>query len=205
MEDLYYSFDPATQTSRAPMPTEFEHLLGFVTKDERFLTIHNQEELIDIDQQLDQTLNLQVSNIISRVIAQLLGLSDLGWRTIKATPEGALKVAIDGLLSDTRTLLYAPFRSNSIEPIEIVGATAGQKIHVVNLMFTVTGAVAVILYSGTDPISGAMDFGDTGEPMGAMIPLGLGPIVCGTNEAFNIDLDAAVYISGFCTYYKQLA
>jgi len=205
MQDLFYSFDPGTHTSRAPMPTDFRHLLGFAEKIERYLTIHTHEEMININEQLNQTLNLQVSNIISRVIAQLIGLSDLGWRTIKATPEGALNVAIDGLLSDTRTLKYSPFRSNSTDPIEIVGATADQKIHVVNLMFTVTGAVGVILLSGTDPISGAMDFGDTGEPMGAMIPLGLGPIVCGTNEAFNIDLDAAVYISGFCNYYKQLA
>ncbi len=205
MQDLYYSFDPGTHTSKAPMPTEFRHLLGWADKLERFLTIHNQTELVDIDQQLNQTLNLQVSNIISRVIAQLIGLSDLGWRTIKATPEGALNVAIDGLLSDTKNLQYAPFRSNSTDPIEIVGATAGQKIHVVNLVFTVTGAVAVILYSGTDPISGAMDFGDTEEPKGAVIPLGFGPIVCRTGEAFNIDLDAAVFISGFCTYYKQIA
>ena len=205
MQDLLYSFNAGTRASKAPMPTDFRHLLGFVTKDERFITIHTHEELIDIDEQLNQTLNLQVSNIISRVIAQLIGLTDLGWRVIEATNEGALKVAIDGLLSDTRTLKYVPFRSNSTDPIEIVGATAGQKIHVVNLVFTVTGAVSVILYSGTDPISGAMDFGDTGEPKGAVIPLGLGPIVCRTGEAFNIDLDAAEYISGFCTYYKQLA
>jgi len=35
--------------------------------------------------------------------------------------------------------------------------------------------------------------------------LGFGPIVCRKDEAFNIDLDAAEYISGFCTYYKQIA
>ena len=205
MEDKYYSYDPGTRTSKAPMTTAFEHLLGFALKDERFLTIHNQQELVDINSQLDKTLNLQVSNIISRVIAMLIGLTDTGWRIIEATEEGALKVAIDGLLSDTKTLKYAPFRSNSTDPIEIVGGTALFNIHVVNLVFTVTGAVAVILYSGTDPISGAMDFGDTGEPKGAVLPLGFGPIVCRTNEAFNIDLDAAVFISGFCTYYKQLA
>jgi len=187
------------------MPTDFRHLLGFVVKDERFITIHNQDQLVNVTEQLDQTLNLQVSNIISRVIAQLWGPSDLGPRTIEATNEGALKVAIDGLLSDTRTLQYAPFRSQSTDPIEIVEASAGFKIHVVNLVFTVTGPVAVVLLSAADPISGAMDFGDEGEPKGMVLPLGLGPIVCGTNEAFNLDLDAAVWISGFCTYYQQLA
>jgi len=86
MEDLFYEFDPGTLTTRAPIPTDFRHLLGWSEKLERFLTIHTHEEMINIDEQLNQTLNLQVSNIISRVIAQLIGLSDLGWRTIKATP-----------------------------------------------------------------------------------------------------------------------
>lgn len=205
MEDQLFSFDPGTVASRAPMPTDFRHLLGWADKLERFLTIHNQSELVNVNQQLDQTLNLQVSNIISRVLAMIIGLTDTGWRVIEATNEGALKVAIDGLLSDTRNLLYASFSENTIDTHEMVGATAGQKIHIVNLVFTVAGAVGITLMSGATDISGPLDFGDTGEAKGAVIPLGLGPIVCGTNEAFNIDLDAAVYVNGFCTYYKQLA
>ena len=205
MEDLFYSFDPGTHTSRAPMPTEFEHLLGFAIKDERFLTIHNQEELININEQLNQTLNLQISNIISRVIATLIGLTDTGWRVIEATEEGALKVAIDGLLSDTKTLESAVISENTAATHEIIAATAGKKIHVINLVFTVAGEVDITFLTAATPLTGVLDFGAAGEPRGAVIPLGIGPLVCETNEAFNMTLGQAILVSGFCTYYKQLS
>lgn len=205
MEDILFSFDPGTVASRAPMPTDFRHLLGFVDKDERFLTIHNNTELIDIDSQLDQTLNLQVSNIVSRVIAQLIGLTDTGWRTIEATEQGALKVALDGLLSDTKTLESAVISENTAATHEIIAATAGQKIHVVNLFFTVAGEVDITFKKATTALTGVLDFGAAGEPRGAMIPLGVGPLVCGSGQAFNMTLGQNVLVSGFCTYYKQLA
>lgn len=205
MEDQLFSFDPGTVASRAPIPTDFRHLLGFVDKDERFLTIHNNEELINIDQQLDQTLSLQVSNIISRVIAQIIGLSDLGWRTIKATPEGALKVALDGMLSDTKSLLTAKIDVATGATHAIIAGTAGQKIHVVNIVFTVGGDVNITLLSAATAKTGAMDFGGTGEARGIVIPLGVGPLVCNSGEAFNMLLSAGVQVSGFVTYYKQLA
>jgi len=205
MEDLLYSFNAGTRASKAPMPTDFRHLLGFVTKDERFLSIHTHEELINIDEQLNQTLNLQVSNIISRVIAQLIGLSDLGWRTIKATPEGALKVAIDGLLSDTKNLLYEPIDDALLGNNVIITGSSGYKTHVETIVFTVASEVDVQLFSGANPISGLMDFGAAGQPSGIVIPLGFGPIVCGTEENFIIDLSDTVQISGFVTYFKQLA
>lgn len=205
MEDLFYEFDPGTHTSRAPMPTDFRHLLGWAEKLERFLTIHTHEEMINIDEQLNQTLNLQVSNIISRVIAQLLGLSDLGWRTIKATPEGALNVAIDGLLSDTKNLLYEPIDDTLLGNNVIITGSPGYKTHVDTIVFTVASEVDVQLFSGANEISGVMDFGANGQPSGIVIPLGFGPIVCGTEEDFIIDLSDTVQISGFCIYYKQLA
>lgn len=205
MEDLFYSFDPGTQTTKAPPPTDFRHLLGWTEKLERFLTIHTHEEMININEQLDQTLNLQVSNIISRVIAQLIGLSDLGWRTIKATTDGALNVAIDGLLSDTKNLESAVISEKLADTHEIIGATAGQKIHVINIFFTVAGEVDITLLSADDPLTGVLDFGAEGEPRGAVIPLGIGPLVCASGEAFNMTLGQAIQVSGFCTYYKQLA
>ena len=205
MVDLLYKFDPRTGTTRAPMPTDFRHLLGWADKLERFLTIHNQEQLVNVNQQLDNTLNLQVSNIISRVIAQLIGLTDLGWRTIKATPEGALKVALDGLLSDTKNLDSAVISENTAATHELVAATAGQKIHVVNLFFTVEGEQDLTFLSAADPLTGVMPFGAVGEPKGAMIPLGIGPLVCESGEAFNMTLSQAILVSGFCTFYKQIA
>ncbi|MBA7495168.1 hypothetical protein ES702_05747 [subsurface metagenome] len=205
MEDQLYSFDPGTVTTKAPLPTDFRHLLGWTDKLERFLTIHTHDEMINIDQQLDQTLNLQVSNIISRVIAQIIGLSDLGWRTIKATQEGALKVAIDGVLSDTKNLLYGKIDIATAATHAIIAATAGQKIHVINLIFTVGGDCNITLKTGATAMTGAMDFGGTGEARGIVIPLGVGPLVCASGEAFNITLSAAEQVSGFVTYYKQLA
>jgi len=205
MQDLFYAFDPGTNTTRAPMPTDFRHLLGWAEKLERYLTIHTHEEMININEQLNQTLNLQVSNIISRVIAQLIGLTDLGWRTIKATPEGALKVALDGLLSDTKNLQSAIINKNVADVNEIIEGTTGQKIHVVNIMFTVAGEVDITFLSGTDELTGAMDFGANGEPRGAVIPLGIGPLVCASGQAFNMLLGQVIWVRGFCTYYKQLA
>ncbi|GAH68745.1 unnamed protein product [marine sediment metagenome] len=83
MQDQLYIFDPGTNTSRCPMPTRFEHFLKFITKDENFLGLHSQEDITNINQQLDQTLNLMVSNIIQRVIAQVIGKTDKGFETIK--------------------------------------------------------------------------------------------------------------------------
>lgn len=205
MQDPYYTFDPGTQTSKAPMPADFRHLLGWADKLERFLTIHNQEELVNINQQLDQTLNLQVSNIISRVIAQIIGLTDTGWRVIEATEQGALKVAIDGLLSDTKNLSSAVISANTAATHEIIAATAGQQIHVVNIFFTVAGEVNITFLSAATPLTGVLDFGGDGEPRGAVVPLGVGPLVCASGEAFNMTLGQAILVSGFCTYYKQLS
>ncbi|GAJ10085.1 unnamed protein product, partial [marine sediment metagenome] len=70
MESQFYIFDPGTNTSRCPMPTRFDHALKFITKDENFLGLHSQEDITNINQQLDQTTNLMISNIIQRVIAQ---------------------------------------------------------------------------------------------------------------------------------------
>ncbi|GAI34612.1 unnamed protein product, partial [marine sediment metagenome] len=92
MEDQFYIFDPGTLTSKCPMPTRFDHALKFITKDENFLGLHSQEDITNINQQLDQTLNLMVSNIIQRVITQIIGQTDKGFVTIKGTDDGELHV-----------------------------------------------------------------------------------------------------------------
>ncbi|GAJ07409.1 unnamed protein product, partial [marine sediment metagenome] len=90
MENEYFKFNPGTFTCRTPMPTSFEHLLGFVDKIEQYLTIHNQEEIVNINKLLETTLNLQISNIISRVISQVIGEYKDGFVTIKGSEDGAL-------------------------------------------------------------------------------------------------------------------
>ena len=204
MQDLYYSFNPGTNASKAPLPTSFEHLLKFVTKDERFITIHNQDELVNINEQLDQTTTLQVSNIIQRVIAQLIGLTDLGWRTIQATLDGALYTALAGDLSEVQTLDRAKIDIATAATHEIIAGTTGKKIHIHNMIFTVAGEVNVTLLTGDTDISGAMDFGGESEPRGMVGTLGLAPLICDSGEAFNITLSAAVQVSGFAIYHKRL-
>ena len=203
MEDLFYSFDPRTNTTRAPMPTAFEHLLGFVVKDERFITIHNQEQLININEQLEQTTNLIVSNIISRVIAQLIGQTDYGFSTIRATPAGALYVIQAGDLSATKIFASAAIDHGASGANVIITGSAGTKIKVVFIMFTVFAEVDVTFMSNSTPLSGEMDFGGTDEPRGMVAPMGIGPLVCETAEDFVIDLSGAIHIDGYCTYYKE--
>ena len=203
MEDLYFSFDPGTCTTRAPMPTAFEHLLAWVTRDERFITIHNQEQLININEQLEQTTNLIVSNIISRVIAQIIGQTDYGFATIKGTPGGALHVIQAGDLSATKIFASAAFHKNTSGNNVIITGSAGTQIKVCFIMFTVAAEVNVKFIAGTTDLSGVMDFGGTDEPRGMVAPHGPAPLVCGVADDFIINLSGAVYIDGYCTYYKE--
>ncbi len=97
MEDQLFIFDPGTHTCKSPIPTRFEHLLGSVDKIEQYLTIHSQEDIVNINKLLEQTLNLQISNIISRVIAQVIGEHGDGFITIKGTEDGELHVYTPGI------------------------------------------------------------------------------------------------------------
>ena len=97
MEDQHYIFDPRTNTCKAPVPDIFEHLLGFISKIENFIALHSQTDITNINSQLDQTLNLMISNIIQRVIAQVIGKTDDGFETIKATDDGELHVHAPGI------------------------------------------------------------------------------------------------------------
>lgn len=82
----------------------------------------------------------------------------------------------------------------------IIAASAGVKHKIVKLIFIVAGTVSVILKSGANAMSGAMPFINTG---------GLGfdgdfyPLECGTNEAFIINLSAAVGVYGFAIYVDE--
>lgn len=85
-------FEVSTGSSRRPTPTTFEHLRKYAELIQQYLRITNQSELVNINQLLDLTGNLYVSNQIARVIAQLIGATPTGFETIKATPAGALHV-----------------------------------------------------------------------------------------------------------------
>ncbi|MBA7665206.1 hypothetical protein ES703_73275 [subsurface metagenome] len=205
MLPLDYPFRVQTGSSRRPTPKEFAHLRKWAAPEEKFLRLTSTEEITNLNQQLDETDIFNVSNIFQRTLSFIFGLTDLGPRIIKGTLDGALHVAIDGLLSDTKNLLPAKIDIATAADHTIIPASAGQKIHVVNFMFTVVGEVNIILKSGANELTGPMDFGGPDEPRGAVTPLGLGPLVCNPGEAFVINLNSDIQTSGFVTYYKQIA
>jgi len=89
-------FDPATVTSRRPTPEKFAHLRKWVEEKKRSVKITSITEMTNINQQLEQNAELYVSNIISRVIAQLIGKYGDGFVTLEATESGELKVQVAG-------------------------------------------------------------------------------------------------------------
>lgn len=203
MDKEYFKFNPGTHTCRTPLPTTFKHLLGFATKIEQYVTIHNQEEIVNINEVLEQTLNLQVSNIIQRVIAQVIGQTPTGFITIKGTTEGALHVSVREDVASSKTLKQVAINESTAASNEIVAAVVGKQICIVNLVFTVAGEINITLQSAANALSGAMDFGGTNEPRGFVSNHGEFPLKTTSGEAFNILMSAAVQLSGYVTYYEE--
>lgn len=199
----YSYFHAPTGTARPVLPTDFVHRRKWADAVEQYLTLITQSQITNINQQLESTAHLFVSNIISRVIAQLIGETDYGFSTIRATPAGALYVIQAGDLSATKIFASAAFHKNSSGDNIIITGTAGTQIKVCFIMFTVAAEVNVKLISGSTDLSGVMDFGGTDEPRGMVAPHGPAPLVCGVAENFIINLSGAVYIDGYCTYYKE--
>jgi len=225
MGDQYFKYNPGTKTCRSPRPTNFEHLLGWVEKIERFLTIHNQEEIVNINQLLESTLNLQISNIIQRVIAQVIGEFGDGFVTIKGTQDGALHVYLAGsdpanpidvtILAGTELIgkvqiegtshevKRAVINENTIANNEIIALVAGKKICIVNLAFTVDAEADIYLNSDANHMSGPMDFGGTNEPKGFVSNHGNFPLKTLAGEGFFIESDTTAWIQGYVIYYEE--
>lgn len=86
---------PGTGTTRRRItPTAFAHLRRWIEEVKRDIKITSITEMTNINQQLEQNAELYVSNIISRVIAQLIGAYGDGFVTLKATEDGELKVQV---------------------------------------------------------------------------------------------------------------
>lgn len=225
MESEYFSFNPGTLTCHAPLATKFAHVLGSAAKIEQYLTIHNQEDLVNINKILSQTLNLQISNIIQRVIAQVIGEHGDGFVTIKGTSDGSLhvyltgsdetlpihvlieandeligKVQIEGTSQEAKS---KPINKASADNSEVIGLVAGKKLCLVNIVFTVSAAANIYLNSDTHHLTGEMDFGDTNEPMGFVSNNGLFPLKTIAGEGFFIESDTAARIRGYVTYYEE--
>jgi len=225
MDQQLYIFDPGTNTSKCPIPTTFEHLLGWVDKIERFLTIHNQEELVNINQLLESTYNLQISNIIQRVIAQIIGEYGDGFVTIKSTEDGQLHVYLAGsdpaapidvtlgvganligkveIEGTSQEVKRAVISENTIANNEIIALVALKKICIVNLVFTVDAEADIYLNSDANHMSGPMDFGAANEPRGFVSNHGNFPLKTVAGEAFKIESDTTARIAGYVVYYEE--
>lgn len=215
-------FDPATETSRRPTPERFAHLRSWVEEVKRDIKITSITEMTNINQQLEQNAEMYVSNIISRVIAQLIGAHGGGFVTLEATEEGKLKVETAQASGETvklaagaaligkiqiqgtsQTVSKAVIDFATAATHEIVAAVTGKKIKIVNIMFTVAGETNLTFKSGTTAMSGAMDFGGTDEPRGMVHHFGDFPLETTSGEAFQITSSGAVQVSGYVTYYTE--
>ena len=87
-------YSPRTRTSKRPTPTTFAHLRKWVEPVKRDVKITSITEMTNINQQLEQNAEMYISNIISRVIAQLIGKYGDGFVTLEATEDGELKVQV---------------------------------------------------------------------------------------------------------------
>lgn len=199
----YSRFDVRTGTTRPVLPTDYVHRRKWVEALEQFLTLVTNEEITNINQQIESTAKLFVSNVISRVIAQLVGQTDFGFATIRGTTDGALYVIQAGDLSKTKIYGTEVINIATAADHTIISGSAGTQIKVVSILFTVQGEVDITLKSGSTAKSGPMDFGGDSEPTGIVACHGPGPFVCDTAEDFVINLSAAVQVSGYCTYYKE--
>lgn len=90
-------FDPATLTSRRPTPEKFAHLKKWIEPIVRNIPLTSITEITNINQQLEHSATLFISNIINRVIAQIAGKYGEGFVTIEGTEAGALHVSVQDI------------------------------------------------------------------------------------------------------------
>lgn len=192
-------YNPATKTSRRPTPEKFAHLRSWVAPIIRDIQITNIAEMVNINQQLEQSAQLYISNIISRVIAQIIGKHGDGFVTIEGTEGGALHVAEQAVITTKKAVINVEGAATH----EIVAAVAGKKISVRSYAFTVAGDTNITWLSGATAISGPMDFGGADEPRGISHSPGNYPLETTAGEALKITSSAAILISGHLTYTED--
>lgn len=193
-------YDPATKTSKRPTPEKFAHLREWATPITRDIKITNISEMTNINQQLEQNAELYVSNIISRVIAQLIGKRGDGFVTIEGTAAGELKVFTD---DKSPTILQAAISFAGAAHNQIIALVIGKKIKITTLFLTVAGEVNLTFESHETGISGAMDFGGTDEPRGIVINFGDSPMETVAGAAFKMLASTGVQVSGYCNYFTE--
>lgn len=195
------NYIPGTEcTRRRPTATDFVNRREWIEVDEKNIDITNITELTNINNQLEQTVKLYISNVIQRTISQLTAAYGSGFVTLQATEDGQLKVYTS---TDEKTILRAKIDIATATDHTIISAVSGKKIHIVSMMFTVAGEVNITLKSNTTALTGAMDFGGDLEPHGMVAYHGIAPLATASGSAFKIGLSDAVQVSGYVTYYTE--
>lgn len=197
---LDYPFRVSTRSGRRPTPSTFAHIHNYAELIEQFLRLGSQADLYNVNELLDLVGNLYVSNKISRVIAQIVGYTDKGWITIEGTKAGALHVHVTNPSNEVKV---AVINETTDANNEIIPLVTGKKICIHTLVFTVDGVVHITLNSDDNPLSGPMDFGGAGQPMGMVTNHGSFPLKTNVGEAFKINSSLAVQLSGYCLYYEE--
>lgn len=218
-------FDPATETSRRPTPEKLAHLREWATPIKRDIRITNITEMTNINQQLEQNAELYVSNIINRVIAQLIGKYGDGFVTLEATADGELKVKLTAADIASLIAIELTAGTNLIGKVQIAGtsltvlkavinvATAtdhtiatpasGKKIQLRSYALTVGGDVGLTWLSEATAISGIMAFGGTDEPRGIAHNFGDYPLETVVDEVLALRVSAAEEVDGYITYTEE--
>jgi len=196
-------FDPATETSRRPTPKQFTHLRKWVEPIIRDIRLTSITEITNVNQQLEQSASLFINNIISRVIAQLIGQYEDGFVTIKSTVDGALHIhqTNDPGVPDTFEKAVISFATAATH--SIIAAVATKKHRITTIVLTVAGETNLTFLTAATPLSGAMDFGAANEPRGMVSNHGAFPLECAINEAFQITSSGNVQVSGFVLYHTE--
>jgi len=218
-------FDPATETSRRPTPEEFDHLRKWVEPITRNIELTSITEITNINQQLEQTATLFINNIISRVIAQIIGKRGDGFVTIEGTADGALHVHIKDIDAAATLAVTLGEGDESIGKVQIEGpgqtvltaeidgaaggnvlsitGVADKKHKITSILLVVAANTDITFLSAGNDLSGPMPLGGTDEPRGMTMNHGNFPLPCGTNEAFIVHSSAAVQVSGYVVYYDE--
>jgi len=200
MVSLAHKFTPTTRTSRRETPGVYEHLRKYVEPVGKNIELTSITQITDINNQLEQFNNFYASNIIERVIAQIIGATTSGFVTIKGTDDGALHVHEVG--GTTLEIKQAAITFAASGDNDVIAAVAGKKLKITDLTWTVADDTDITLKSGTTAITGAMAFGGTDEPRGIVSNF-TNPLATAAGEKFVMHSSAAVQVSGLVIYYEE--
>jgi len=196
-------FDPATRTSRRPTPEKFAHLRRWVEPIVRDIKLTTITEITNVNEQLTQSAELYINNIINRVIAQLIGEYEDGFITIQSTVDGALHVHQTNDPAAPDEIKKAVINFATAATHSIITAVPDKKHKITTILLTVAGETNLTFLTAATPLSGALDFGGTNEPRGMVTNHGSSPLECAINEAFQITSSGAVQVSGYVIYYTE--